>query len=246
MERTYENGREGGTVKQDTGEVNPIYSITRHVKIDHNILMRNKVVSVFQDNPILDQLKILYTQVLNRLEERGGNNLLITSPGYKEGKTLIAINLAISLSLKIDRTVLLVDADLRTPSVHSYMGFAAQRGLSEYLMREADIPELLINPDISKLVILPGGRPLPNSTELLGSPRMKELVQQMKSRYPDRIIIFDCPPLLSSADTLAFIPFVDGIVLVAESEKTTTDDLEKSMGLLGNKPLLGTVFNKVK
>jgi protein-tyrosine kinase len=170
-----------GEIKQSQHDVNPVYSSTRRELTDREVLRRNKIIALIHEDSAVDQLKILYTQVLNRLEETGGNSLLVTSPGPKEGKTLTAINLAISLSQKIDRTVLLVDADLRSPSIHKYLGLHPLKGLSEYLLREAEIPELLINPDIAKLVFLPGGRPLPNSTELLASPRMKDLVQQMKS-----------------------------------------------------------------
>lgn len=246
MEKPIEKNTGNGKIKQDIYEVNPVYTKTRRQKINKETLRRNKVVSLFQDDPSVDQMKILYTQILNRLQERGGNSVLVTSPGHGEGKTLTAVNLAISMSLKVDLTVLLVDADLRTPSINGLLGFNALKGLSEYLLREAEIPELLVNPDIAKLVVLPGGRSLPNSTELLGSPRMKELVLGMKSRYPERIIIFDCPPLLTSADTMVFSPFVDGVVLVVEAEKTTSGDVEKAMELLRGKPFLGTVLNKAR
>jgi Mrp family chromosome partitioning ATPase len=126
------------------------------------------------------------------------------------------------------------------------MGMPLFNGLSDYLLREAEIPELLVHPDIDKLVFLPSGRPLPNPSEHLGSPRMKELVREMKTRYPERLIIFDTPPLLSYADTLVFSAMVDGIVLVVEAEKTSTRDIEKTMDLLRDKPLIGTVYNKAR
>ena len=227
-------------------EINPVYCQTRLEKTEREVLGRNKVVSLFDDDHAADQLKILDTRILNKLEETGGNTLLVTSPGRQEGKTLTAINLAVSFSQKVDRTVLLVDADLRLPSIHRYLGMPRQKGLSDYLLREAEISDLLINPDIAKLVFLPAGRPLPNPSEHLGSPRMKELVREMKTRYPERLIIFDSPPLLSFADTLIFSSMVDGILLVVEAEKTLAADIEKTMGLLRDKPLIGTVFNKAR
>ena len=133
---------------------------------------------------------------------------------------------------------------MRKPTIHKYLGIQEeQKGLSDYLMGEARIPELLINPEIDKLVLLPGGRSVSNSTVLLGSPRMKMLVDELKSKYPERIIIFDTPPLLTSADTLVFCPFVDGILLVVEAEKTSAGDIKKAMSLLKDRNIIGTVFN---
>ena len=225
-------------------EINPVYSQTRQETVNRETLKRNRIVSLFDGDVIADQLKIMDTQVLESLNEKNGNSLIITSPGSGEGKTLTSINLAISLSQKIDRTVLLVDTDLRNPTVHNYIGIEAKKGLSDYLLGEAGIPELLINPGIAKLVLLPGGRPISNSTVLLGSPKMKMLVDELKSKYPERIIIFDTPPLLTSADTLVFSSLVDGILLVVESEKTPKGEIEKAISLLNDKPLIGTVFNK--
>jgi non-specific protein-tyrosine kinase len=126
------------------------------------------------------------------------------------------------------------------------LGMEALGGLSDYLLKEADIPDLLINPGIQKLVVLPAGRPLPHSAELLGSPRMEALVREMRERYPERLVLFDAPPLLTSADALAFSRFVDGILLVVEAEKTRRDELKRVFELLEGKPVLGTVLNKIR
>ena len=114
-------------------------------------------------------------------------------------------------------------------------------------MGQSEISELLLNPGIERLVLLPAGRPLPNSAELLGSPRMVRLVNDIKSRYTDeRIIIFDCPSILSCADPMVLARYVDGILLVVEEEKTKSDDIEKTMELLKDKPVFGTLLNKSK
>lgn len=225
-------------------EVNPVYCQTRTEMVDKNLLKRNRVVSFFNNGAIADQLKILDAQVLDKLNEINGNSLIITSPGSGEGKTLTSINLAVSFSQKVDKTVMLIDADLRAPSIHNVLGINVNKGLSDFLLGEAAIPELLINPGIAKMVFLPGGRPIENSTSLLGSPKMKMFVDEIKTKYQDRLIIFDSPSILSSADTLVFSSFVDGIILVAEAEKTTAKDIGKAVELLKDKPLIGTVFNK--
>jgi protein-tyrosine kinase len=141
--------------------------------------------------------------------------------------------------------VLLVDADLRDPGVHRYFGLQPALGLSDYLLRDAPLAELLINPEgIPRFVILPGGKPLTNSTEMLNSPKMARLVEELKTRYASRIVLFDVPPLLSSADTLAFSPYVDAALLVIEEGKTAAQDARRAAELLANTRLIGTVLNK--
>jgi non-specific protein-tyrosine kinase len=238
--------RERGRREGARREVKPEYTRTKKTEIDLPTLKRNRIVSLFHEEAMTDQLKILHTQVLNKVEELGGNSLLITSPNPAEGKTTMAINLAISVSHKVDRTVLLVDGDIRKPTIHRYLGLNDSMGLSDYLLGRAEIPDLLINPGIEKMVILPGGSPLTNSSELLGSPRMEALAQEMKGRYRYRFIIFDSPCLLSCADPHVLSEYVDGILLVVESEKTASTDLEKALELLAGKRIIGTVLNKAK
>lgn len=108
------------------------------------------------------------------------------------------------------------------------------------------LPNLLVNPGIEKLVILPGGKGVPNSTEMLGSPKMANLVKEMKERYKDRYIIFDSSPLLNSPDPLVFSSHVDGILLVVEAGKTTTDQIKEATNLLKGKNILGTILNKAQ
>jgi len=246
----------GVKTKKETGdrpELDINYSETKIKKIDDSILQKGKVISLFHEMEKVDQIKTLRTQILNNLNEVGGNSLLVTSSNPYEGKTFTAINLGVSIAQELDRTVLLIDADLRKHSrdhkdfATDFFGTDMTEGLSNYLMGQAEITDILINPGIERLVLLPAGRPLPNSTELLGSPRMVMLVNDIKSRYADdRIIIFDCSSLLSCADPLVLTRYVDGILFIVEEERTTADDLQKSMELLKNKPVLGTVFNKAK
>jgi protein-tyrosine kinase len=225
-------------------EVNPAYFKTRILDINPNVLRRNKVVSLFHEQEVTDQIKILRAQVLRRMQEVAGNSLLVTSAKPGEGKTLTAINLAISISHELDLTVLLVDANLRIPAVDRYFGLKIREGLSDYLLYQEEVSDLLLNPGIEKFVILPAGRSVPNSSELLGSPQMELLVDEMKARYPDRFIIFDSASLLTSADPLVLSRFIDGVLLVVEAEKTTKQDVEQSLEFLKDKQIIGTVFNK--
>ena len=234
-------------------ELEICYSDTKVKKIDERLLKKGKIISLFHDIDKIDEIKTLRTQVMNHLNESGGNSILITSSNPYEGKTFTAINLGVSISQELDRSVLLVDADLRKPTKYhkdfavDFFGTDMNEGLSNYLLGQAELPDLLVNPGIERLVLLPAGRPLPNSAELLGSPRMVMLVNDIKSRYSDdRIIIIDSSSMLSCADPLVLSRYVDGILFVVEHEKTTTTQLKQSMELLKDKPIFGTVFNKSK
>jgi len=234
-------------------EININYSETKIKKIDDRILKKGKVISLFHDLEKVDQIKTLRTQVLNKLKEIGGNSFLITSANPCEGKTFTAINLSVSIAQELDRTVLLVDCDLKNHSNHhknfgkDFFGTRMDNGLSNYLLEQADLQDLLINPGIERLVLLPAGRTLPNSSEMLSSPRMEMLVNDIKCRYPeDRIVIFDSSSLLTTADPLVLTRFVDGILLVVEQEKTTMEDIKKVTELLKDKLVIGTVMNKSK
>ena len=221
------------------------YTHTRTVDVEKSYLQEKRVISGIEQNSYTEAYKILRTQILQRLRENGWNSLAITSPGFNEGKTLTAINLAISIAMEVNYSVLLVDADLRNPSVHTYFGLSAGSGLSDYLTGDVPLSELLIHPaDIPRFVILPGGKPLANSSEMLTSPKLVRLVEELKTRYPSRIILFDLPPLLNAADALAFSPYVDAALLVIEEGKTQAQDVQHAVGLLQGTTLIGSVLNK--
>lgn len=221
------------------------YTQTRVVEIEPDKLREKRIIIDLDQNAYTEAFRILRTQVLQRLQEKNWNSLAITSPGVNEGKTLTAINLAIGLAMEVNYTVLLVDADLRHPSVHDYFDIQAEHGLSDYLTADKPLSELLIHPGgIPGFVILPGGKPLANSAEMLNSPKMVRLVEELKTRYPSRIVLFDMPPLLTAADTLAFSPYVDAALLVIEEGKTQADDAKRAMELLDSTNVIGTVLNK--
>ena len=234
-----------GALQQDSGETG--VSQTQTITVDEAVLRENRIVTGLESGPFTDANNLLRTQVLQRFKENNWNVLAVTSPGEGEGKTLTAINLAISIAREVDYTVLLVDANLRHPWMLEQLGLAHRKGLSDYLTDDAPIAELLIKPSrVEHLVILPGGRPLINSAEMLNSPKMAQLVKDMKSRYHSRIIIFDLPPVLSSADALAFSPYVDAALLVIEECTTQKHEIEHAVELLSSTNIIGTVLNKAE
>ncbi len=221
------------------------YTRTRSLHIPLPVLREHRVMASYKKGPFVDAYKILRTQVTHRLRENGWNVLGVTSPGYGEGKTLTAVNLAVSLAMETTQTVLLVDSDLQDPSVHEVFGLQNCLGLADYLLDDQPVEDLLLHPGIGRFVLLPGGRAISNSTEILTSPKMVALVEELKHRYPSRVVIFDLPPLLHTADVLAFSPYTDALLMVVEEGRTTGDELQRALGLVKNsRPVLGTVLNK--
>ncbi len=221
-----------------------VYEATRIEKVPLNTLRENRVVAGLSQSSEADLFRVLRTQVLQRLSARGDNTLGVTSPNAEEGKTLVAVNLAVSLALDVNRTVLLVDLDLRRPSIPDYFGLTVEQGLTDYLFDRAPLSDCLINPGIERLVLLPSGRPMRNSSEALSSPSMVDLARELKARYPDRLVIYDMPPLLASDDSLVFLPQIDASLLVVQEGKTSADDIQRALDLLDGENLLGTVLNR--
>jgi protein-tyrosine kinase len=221
------------------------YTQTRSVEGSHDLMRENRLVSSMEPGAYTDALKILSTQVLQRMKENHWNTIAVTSPRKSEGKTTTAINLGLSIAKEVEYTVLLVDANLRHPSVHKYFGLNPEHGLSDYLVNDMELSDVLINPKgVDHFVILPAGKPLLSSSELLGSPRMCSLVEELTSRYAKRVIIFDLPSVLDSADTIAFLPCVDTALLVVEDDVTKEQDLKAAVDLLSVTNIIGTVLNK--
>ncbi len=227
------------------------YSKTKVQKVENNILKKGKVISHFHDTDKIDQIKTLRTQILNSLDKIHGNSFLVTSANPYEGKTFTSINLGVSIAQEMQRTVLIVDCDLKTHTkkhkqfAQDFFGLEITKGLSDYLLGNAEISDILLNPGIERLVIVPAGTTLPNSAELLSSPKMTLLVDDFKNRYPsDRIIIYDCSALLAHTDSLVMTKYVDGILLVVEEKRTTTEQIKKAMELLKDKPVIGSIINR--
>ena len=221
----------------------PTYSQTRSVLIEPEKLIDRKVFSMLEKDEVADQYKLLRTMVLNRTRPLGHNTIEITSFKHGEGKSLTCVNLAITLAKESRQNVLLVDMDLRRPSIHSILGIDPNPGLKDYFLNSIPLKDILIHPGIKRLTVLPAGGRMDNSTEIIGSPRAENLIRQLKSRYQDRYIIFDAPALSTCPDPLILSSLVDAILLVARANHTTTEDITSGMALLKDKNILGTVLN---
>ena len=165
-----------------------------------------------------------------------GNLIMVTSALPGEGKTFNAVNLAISMAMELDYTVLLVDADVSRPSVLRQLGLPPEKGLMDVLAGDVtDLSEVLMRTNIEKLSILPAGMPHQRATELLASDAMTRLLEQMASRYPDRIIVFDSPPLLVTTESRVLATHMGQIVMVVEAERTTHATVKQALATIESK-----------
>lgn len=228
------------------GWTSPIYCESRSVKLDLDQLALNRCVSMFPDTELSEYYKVLRTNVLRRTKEKNWNTIMITSVQPGEGKTLTAINLAAALAKEFNQTALLVDCDLRRQKVHQYLNFASEKGIADYFVNDCQLKDLIVWPSIEKMTVISGKKTISNSAELLGSPKMKTLVNEIKQRYDDRYVIFDLPPIFVGADAIAFAPLVDCILMVVEEGRTSVKDVKKALEMIPAEKFIGYVLNRRK
>lgn len=221
------------------------YKSTRKVSLSRSVLRENRIF-VSGDGPIVDKYGLLRTRVLKAMKKNNWRTLGISSADPSVGKTMTAINLAISIALDHNYSTLLVDTDLRRPGVSKALGLDVEAGLSDYLNAQKSLQDIFINPEIEHLVIAPTKRVESGTSELLSSPRMTAFIDEAKVRYPDRLVIFDLPPVLVGDDVVALSQHLDTILLVVEEGKTQTNDLTRVKELLHDINILGVVLNKGK
>lgn len=213
------------------------------IPLSADVLEENRIVAHRIKNADADLFRILRAQILQTMIKHGFQTLAITSPNYGEGKTTIAMNLAVSIALDVKQTVLLADLDLRKPSVHRYFGLEPAHGLTDYLAGSVPLPDCLVRLPFERLTMLPAGPGLDHSSETLGSPQMASLAVELKSRYPDRFVIYDMPPLLAQDDPLTFLPHVDAVLLIVQDGVTKSADIKRSLEVLEHANVIGTVLN---
>jgi Mrp family chromosome partitioning ATPase len=188
--------------------------------------------------------KMLRTQVLRRLKELKATTLAVLSASNGEGKTLSAINLAVAIAADPGYTALLVDLDLRNPNVHRRFGFEPELGVEDCIEQGREVRDAMVQvAGYDRLVLLPARGRVELSSELLATERMTELVLELRTRYPNRIVIFDLPPVLLADDALAFSRNIQAGLFVVAEGVTIREDIARSMALLRHVPIVGTVLN---
>jgi len=222
------------------------YQQTRVVKLRTEHLEKNRIVAFNKSDPKSMAFDLLRTHVLQRMEENGWRTLAITSPTPEAGKTVIAINLAISIAQQTNKTAMLVDFDLRRPKIGAYLGIPMEKSLNDLLDGTAELAEVLVNPDMPRLVLLPTRDPVKNSSETLSSKKIADLIKDLRERYESRIVIFDLPPMLVTDDAISLLPQIDCVLMVVANGMSTKREIEDSLRLLPAANLIGTILNKAE
>jgi protein-tyrosine kinase len=239
------------STKQDVEKTSST-TVSSSLKIDKESL-RNRGYLVDSDsrNSIKEEFRQIKRKLLNNAFGKASNMLrnsnliMVSSAKPNEGKTFVSINLALSVALEQDKTVLLVDSDVLRPSVARELGIENTNGLMEYLLDESvEVSDVLYNTNIDKLKLIPAGMPHHLSNELLASERMISLAQELAERYPDRIVIFDCPPLIGVSETLVLANLMGQALLVVEESKTPLANITEATANLNEDLALGIVVNK--
>ncbi|OPF64635.1 protein tyrosine kinase [Hydrogenophaga sp. H7] len=231
-----------GDTPDDLGSVQ--YAQTAVVPMDPAHLERHRVVAHQKAHPASWAFDVLRTQVLQKMDESGWRTLAVTSPSVESGKTVVAINLAISIAQQTNRTALLVDFDLRRPSVARSLGLNRPKSLNDFLDGHASLAEALVNPGIERFVVLPTNRPVNSASELLSSAKVGKLIKDLRERYSDRIVIFDLPPVLAADDVMSVLPRIDCVLMVVGSGVSTQTEVEEAMNRLSKANMLGVILNK--
>jgi len=221
------------------------YTRTKVFTAPQGHLERNRIMNPDAADPASAAYRMLRTQVLHRMEEHHWRTIAVVSPCSDDGKTTTAINLAISLANDHRHTVLLVEFDLKRPSIAERLGIVPQMGSDDVLQGNAGVGESLYHPKgFDRLVVMPARARMDNSSEALAGYHCREIVTELRERYPDRILVFDLPPVLGGDDALAFTPLVECALVVVGEGKTRRDDLLRCMELLRKTPIVGTVLNR--
>ena len=212
-----------------------------------DIVLDSKMISFFEPSSMAgEQFRKLRTHIIKPGTENTTKTILITSAMAGEGKSLVAINFAVSIAAELHSYALLVDCDLRNPALSRWFGFDKANGLSNYLVDQAELPDILVKTTVDKLSIIPGGAVQENPVELIGSHKMKSLVADLKARYADRYIILDSSPLLATTEPSVINEMVDGIILVIRAGATPRESIQQAIKLLDKKKIIGVVLNDLE
>ncbi|MFN3880744.1 MAG: CpsD/CapB family tyrosine-protein kinase [Nitrincola lacisaponensis] len=235
-------------IRGNTPHMSPLeminYSQTRVVELPRELLEKNRIIAGFYNDPRAQVFRTLRTKIIQKMRSNNWNTLAITSPSEEGGKSLIACNIAVALAMEVNQTVLLVDLNLRNPTVASNFGLQPEKTIYDYLKGRAQPAELMVNPGIERLVVVPGGVAEGNSSELLSSPRMKAFIRETKKRYKSRIVIYDLPAVLPTDDALSVLGDMDAALLVVSEGQNTRDEIERARDLISITNVMGSVLNK--
>jgi protein-tyrosine kinase len=225
---------------------------TRRIELDPAHLNAASIMT--PDAPrsrLADEFRVIKRPLLENATKKGaagvknGNLIIVTSALPGEGKSFTAANLAMSIAMEMDKTVLLVDADVARPSLPQMLGLPPAQGLLDLLLDDTlDLGSLLMRSNVETLTILSSGTPHARATELLASDAMKRLLEEMAQRYHDRIIIFDSPPLLVTTEARVLASHMGQVLMVVQAERTSHADVSQALATIESCPVKLMTLNK--
>jgi len=226
----------------------------QRVTLDFSRFQPTSIIDPRSDHTgyLAEEFRNIKRPLLMNVQGRGAtlvehpNLIMVTSSLPGEGKTFTSINLAMSIATEMDKTVLLADADVAKPELASLLGVRAEKGLIDVLLNEVSLQDVLLRTDIPNLSLLPAGRRHPHATELLASASMRQLATELSTRYSDRIVVFDSPPLLITSEARVLAGLMGQIVMVVEEAKTLQPVVKEALGTLDSSEIVGLVLNKNK
>lgn len=216
---------------------------TRIAKVDPEHLERHRIRAAGADDEIARAFDLLASRIVDRATSNGWNSIGIVSPLAGDGKSVTALNLSIRLAASAARTCLLVDLDLRQPKVAEYLGVRVESGVEDVLRGKTRIEDALFSPDVPRLSVLAVGKAMAHSGGLIDSIAAARLAEETKTRYANRIVLFDLPPVLGSGDTVHFLRHLDAVLVIAASGKTSEAALAETLNALSGHSILGCVLN---
>jgi receptor protein-tyrosine kinase/non-specific protein-tyrosine kinase len=193
-----------------------------------------------------EEFRKLRTHIFQLSKSKPMQVILVTSAVSGEGKSTVASNLAFMISRGIREQALFIDCDLRNPHANPFLGRQTSLGLSDYLMGKLDVDKAIVRSSTPKLSLLPSGSKTSNSAELLGSERMRNLLKAIKSQSPNRYIIIDSPPIISTAEPIILSEMVDGVLMVVLAGNTPRETVRRSLNSLDKEKILGIVLNRIQ
>jgi non-specific protein-tyrosine kinase len=203
------------------------------------------IVVLEEESAISEQYKILREQLKRLRAEAGIRTIAVTSPVKRDGKTTVSVNLAAAIALEYEEKVILIDADLRAPSVHRYFNYDGVQGLTEFLTSNSrgNVKNLVRETHVNGLRYIPAGKPTRFASELLAKEKMRRLIEDVHSEFPGYMVIVDSPPVLATPDPLVLSRLVDGVIMVIRAGKTPKDYLAKALSAFSANKILGIVLN---
>ena len=227
------------------------HTISRRVDLDLPALTAAGIITPISPRTnVGDQYRVIKRPLILNAVGKGavplnhGNLIMVTSALSGEGKSFTSVNLAMSIAAELDHTVMLVDADVARPSLLRMLGLPPGPGLLDLLEGRAEMSSVLLRTNVDKLTVLPSGSPHPRATELLASDSMRQLLDDMATRYPDRIIIFDSPPLLLTTESRVLASHMGQIVVVVHAGKTLQADVQHALSTIETCPVRMMLLNK--